>query len=109
MPLPRYIELEISRRCNRTCSWCPNGEQPARHDQELMPSPLFEKITAELGGLGYGGWLANHNYNEPRQVNDDHKDRVAVHELEIRHRDCLARPRRCETNHRSYWVSAACW
>lgn len=63
--LPLYVELETSRRCNRTCGWCPNGEQPARREQELMNWSLFTKITGELGGLGYDGWLANHNYNEP--------------------------------------------
>lgn len=63
--LPRYVELETSRRCNRTCGWCPNGEGSARHDQELMAWSLFAKITGELGALGYDGWLANHNYNEP--------------------------------------------
>lgn len=65
LQLPAYIELETSRRCNRTCNWCPNGEQPVRHDQELMDWPLFTKIIAELGSLNFSGWLANHNYNEP--------------------------------------------
>jgi hypothetical protein len=63
--LPRYIELETSRRCNRTCGWCPNSEQAARRDQELMDWSLFAKIVDELGSLAYSGWLANHNYNEP--------------------------------------------
>ena len=63
--MPFYVELETSRRCNRTCGWCPNGEQSARHDQELMDWSLFERVIGELGSLDYGGWLANHNYNEP--------------------------------------------
>ncbi|MDH6111392.1 MoaA/NifB/PqqE/SkfB family radical SAM enzyme [Kitasatospora sp. MAP12-15] len=61
----RYIEVETSRYCNRTCSWCPNGHTRARTRQELLPWKLFEKITGELGELGYGGFFAFHNYNEP--------------------------------------------
>lgn len=65
MELPRYIEVETSRRCNRVCSWCPNGSHATRREQELMPWPLYDKIARELGELGYGGWWAYHNYNEP--------------------------------------------
>jgi hypothetical protein len=34
--LPSYMEVETSRRCNRTCQWCPNGEHNARRRQQLM-------------------------------------------------------------------------
>jgi hypothetical protein len=63
--LPRYVEVETSRRCNRSCAWCPNGEHTVRRRQELMDWTLFRRIVDELGTLGYGGWLAFHNYNEP--------------------------------------------
>jgi len=63
--LPRYVEVETSRRCNRTCDWCPNGKHTVRRRQELMGWTLFRRIVDELGGLEYGGWLAFHNYNEP--------------------------------------------
>jgi len=63
--LPKYVEVETSRKCNRTCGWCPNGEHPARRTQELMDWSLFQRIVAELGDLDYTGWLAFHNYNEP--------------------------------------------
>lgn len=62
--MPRYIELETSRKCNRTCAWCPNGLY-SRHDQTLMEWELFIRIVAELSELEYAGWLAFHNYNEP--------------------------------------------
>ena len=65
VPLPRYVEVETSRRCNRTCSWCPNGESAARRVQELMDFALFRRTVDELGALGYEGFLAFHNYNEP--------------------------------------------
>jgi len=63
--LPRYVEVETSRRCNRSCAWCPNGEHTVRRRQELMDWTLFRRIVDELGALDYGGWLAFHNYNEP--------------------------------------------
>ncbi|MET8873120.1 radical SAM/SPASM domain-containing protein [Nocardia sp. NPDC004604] len=64
-PLPRYVEVETSRKCNRTCGWCPNGENAARQGQDLMPWSLYSGIIDELGTLDYSGWLAFHNYNEP--------------------------------------------
>lgn len=63
--LPRYLEMETSRRCNRICEWCPNGSNAARRDQELMDWKLFCKVTQELGDLGFAGYWAFHNYNEP--------------------------------------------
>ncbi|MGW4365467.1 SPASM domain-containing protein [Nocardia takedensis] len=63
--LPRYVEIETSRKCNRTCSWCPNGEHPQRQQQQLMDWTLYTEIVAQLGALEWGGWLAFHNYNEP--------------------------------------------
>lgn len=64
-PLPRYVEVETSRRCNRSCMWCPNGEHTVRREQELMEWPLFAGLLHELNDLGFAGWLAFHNYNEP--------------------------------------------
>src|ERR1700730_203059 len=63
--LPRYIEIETSRLCNRRCGWCPNGTHNDRTIQDLMPWPLFTRIVDELAEAGYQGWLALHNYNEP--------------------------------------------
>jgi len=65
MELPRYVELETSRRCNRTCAWCPNGEHSARRVQQLMDWNLFTRIIQQLAALDYRGYLAFHNYNEP--------------------------------------------
>jgi hypothetical protein len=63
----RYVEVESSRYCNRACTWCPNGHTDARKTQELMDWPVFTKITAELGAVdvGFDGFFAFHNYNEP--------------------------------------------
>ncbi|GAB2749197.1 radical SAM/SPASM domain-containing protein [Kitasatospora kifunensis] len=61
----RYAEIETSRLCNRSCSWCPTGQTAWRKHQELMDWGLFAKITAELGAVGFDGYFAFHNYNEP--------------------------------------------
>jgi hypothetical protein len=63
--IPKYIEIETSRYCNRKCEWCPNGTHDVRTTQELMPWSLFNKILTELSHLNYSSWLALHNYNEP--------------------------------------------
>lgn len=64
-PLPTYAEIETSRKCNRTCGWCPDGEHLVRREQELMDWGVFQDITEQLGDAGYEGWFAFHNYNEP--------------------------------------------
>lgn len=61
----RYVEVETSRYCNRTCTWCPNGHTDARRTQELMDWEIFERITDELARNGFAGFFAFHNYNEP--------------------------------------------
>ncbi|GAA1894318.1 radical SAM protein [Streptantibioticus ferralitis] len=61
----RYVDIETSRYCNRTCSWCPNEHTTARRAQQLMDWHLFAKITAELATAGFAGFFAFHNYNEP--------------------------------------------
>jgi hypothetical protein len=63
--LPKFIEIETSRFCNRKCSWCPNGRYDTRSHQQLMPWELFAGLICELKGLGYRGSIAFHNYNEP--------------------------------------------
>ncbi|GAA1886154.1 radical SAM/SPASM domain-containing protein [Asanoa iriomotensis] len=65
VPMPRYVEVETSRRCNRTCAWCPNGESDARRAQQIMDWRLFRRVVDELGGSGFDGFFAFHNYNEP--------------------------------------------
>jgi radical SAM protein with 4Fe4S-binding SPASM domain len=61
----QYVEVETARYCNRTCPWCPNGHSGARRSQQLLPWPLFVKVTAELGEAQFAGFVALHNYNEP--------------------------------------------
>lgn len=63
--LPKYIELETSKLCNRKCAWCPNGENNARESQDIINWNLFLSILTQLSKLKYSGWIALHNYNEP--------------------------------------------
>lgn len=63
--LPRYVEIETSRYCNRLCAWCPNSVLRDRKVQQLMDLHLFESILMDLAQVEYDGWLAFHNYNEP--------------------------------------------
>ena len=63
--LPRYIEVETSRYCNRKCGWCANGASDSRRVQELMVWEMFTGLLTELSSLQFTDWLALHNYNEP--------------------------------------------
>lgn len=65
MDLPRYIEIETSRFCNRQCPWCPNRLSEERGIQELMDWSTLQAIIQSLSRRRYEGWLAFHNYNEP--------------------------------------------
>src|ERR1041385_1533988 len=65
MSLPRYIEIETSRFCNRRCVWCPNHISSERGTQELMNWATFQGVIRSLALRHYDGWLAFHNYNEP--------------------------------------------
>lgn len=65
MRVPRYVEVETSRYCNRLCEWCPNHPLGDRKEQELLPWPALERIVQSLARAEYGGWFAFHNYNEP--------------------------------------------
>src|SRR3989344_3469097 len=63
--LPRYIEIETSTYCNRSCSWCPNGSYERNNSQRPISPTLFTKIIEELKKVDYSNRIALHNYNEP--------------------------------------------
>lgn len=65
MRVPKYVEVETSRYCNRVCEWCPNHSLGDRRVQELLPLADLEAVAASLARVNYGGWFAFHNYNEP--------------------------------------------
>lgn len=63
--LPKYVEIETSRFCNRLCAWCPNSVLLNRRYQELMRWDYLKMALMSLSRHDYSGWLAFHNYNEP--------------------------------------------
>jgi hypothetical protein len=65
MDLPKYVELETSRLCNRRCPWCPTHLSHERRSQELLDWALLASAVDSLARHDYRGWLAFHNYNEP--------------------------------------------
>lgn len=62
---PSVVEIEVNSRCNRSCSYCPNGlpDRPAL--QNFMSIPLYERIITELAEINYCGRLSFHFFNEP--------------------------------------------
>lgn len=65
MKLPRYVEVETSRYCNRQCEWCPNHPLGDRKVQEFLNWADLERVLYSLARVDYEGWFAFHNYNEP--------------------------------------------
>lgn len=64
-PMPRFIEIETSTKCNRRCGWCPTGLKETGDSQSLMLWPTFKSIIDQLSDANFAGWLALHNFNEP--------------------------------------------
>ena len=65
MILPRYVEVETSRYCNRQCEWCPNQRLKNRTVQQFLPWTHLVRVVRSLASTRYRGWFAFHNYNEP--------------------------------------------
>lgn len=65
IPLPKFIEFEISSFCNRTCEWCPNSQNDRGRTQNYVDPNLWKKFLKEMASVDFNGWLALHNYNEP--------------------------------------------
>jgi GTP 3',8-cyclase len=61
----QVVELEVNRRCNRTCHYCPNGRDSFRDAETRMPSALFERIVGMLSEVAFSGRLSFHRFNEP--------------------------------------------
>lgn len=59
----RSVALEISTRCNRQCSYCPNSL--IKVPDNLMPDEVFEKALKDLAAIKYSGVVYYHRYNEP--------------------------------------------
>ncbi len=58
-----FIEIEISSKCNRSCSYCP--QSIIDRERELFPLEELKKILIDLQCVDYSGAIAFHQYNEP--------------------------------------------
>lgn len=63
VPLFRFIVIETSEKCNRSCDFCPNSIY--KQSNGLMSIELFHKIILELTEINYSSMLCLHLYNEP--------------------------------------------
>lgn len=57
------ICIEVSSKCNRTCSFCPNSVY-SRPDEQ-MSWTMINNIIDDLARMNYGGRVTPYIYNEP--------------------------------------------
>ncbi len=76
-PWPSVVEIEVGVRCNRTCSYCPNGTLGSTSSSLFMEIELYRSIVAQLAGIEFSGRLSFHFYNEPL-VRKDLEDLIAI-------------------------------
>jgi len=62
---PQVVEIEVNRRCNRTCSYCPQALDWYRGPETRIDPRLYSRILNELAAQDFTGRLSFHHYNEP--------------------------------------------
>lgn len=62
---PNVVEIEVNRRCNRRCSYCPNSLDDWRQPEERIEDALFHRIIVMLAEINFSGRLSFHFFNEP--------------------------------------------
>src|SRR5947209_6778178 len=67
---PSVVEIEVGVRCNRTCSYCPNGTIGPSASSALMELGLYTRVVSQLGEIEFCGRLSFHFYNEPLMRKD---------------------------------------
>jgi cyclic pyranopterin phosphate synthase len=65
IPWPSVVEIEVGVRCNRTCTYCPNGTLGSTTTSSFMEIGLYRRIIAQLSEIAFSGRLSFHFYNEP--------------------------------------------
>ena len=60
--------IEISTKCNRHCSYCPNSKYSRGNFR--MDWDLFKKIIENLKSINYNQWIIPSFYNEPLLMKD---------------------------------------
>jgi len=65
VPLFSWIDVNVTELCNRTCSFCPRGDQTKYSNQNLnMSLDLAERIAHELFDLDYAGTVVFSGFGE---------------------------------------------
>ena len=65
IPLPSVVEINESGKCNRSCSFCPKSDPDYPDVSEFIDSALIQKLTHELGEVGYSGIFLYSGFCEP--------------------------------------------
>ena len=60
-----FVNIELSRECNRRCSYCPLSKYPEFKKGETMEFSVFAKIIEQLEKINYSGYLCFTGYYEP--------------------------------------------
>jgi radical SAM protein with 4Fe4S-binding SPASM domain len=63
-PLFNRVSVETTSFCNRKCGFCPISKG-TREDKKYMDPMLFDKVSNELGALGFAGVVQMFFLNEP--------------------------------------------
>jgi radical SAM protein with 4Fe4S-binding SPASM domain len=59
------VIVEISRYCNRQCSYCPVSKVDRITERGGLPGSMYAKILDDLAQISYAGSLCLNLYNEP--------------------------------------------
>jgi|GEM_PF-511845 len=60
-----FVNIELSRECNRRCSYCPLSKYHEFKKGETMDSSVFTRIIEQLEKINYSGYLCFTGYYEP--------------------------------------------
>lgn len=65
VPPYQVVEVEINKRCNRVCSYCPGSGPRRQEPEQRMDRRLYRRILSQLAAVRFCGRLSFHHYNEP--------------------------------------------
>lgn len=65
MPLPSVVEISESGTCNRSCAFCPRSDAAYPDVKEFIAPNLVEKLSQQLGALGFKGIFLFSGFVEP--------------------------------------------
>ena len=60
-----FVNIELSRKCNRSCSYCPISKYPEFKKDEVMAFEDYKIIIDQLSEIGYSANICFTGYYEP--------------------------------------------